>query len=66
MRTGRRSEIPSNLLPVTVNPDDDPMIEYEDEFGRVHKARRSEIPREFLRQIEQTSQDDECVSYQLL
>jgi hypothetical protein len=65
MRTGRRSEIPSKLLPVTANPNDDPMIEYEDEFGRVRKARRSEIPREFLRQIERTSQDDECVYYQI-
>lgn len=35
------------------------MVEYEDEFGRVREARRSEIPREFLRQLESAAEDDE-------
>lgn len=27
---------------------DDPIIEYEDEFGRIRTARRSEVPRDVL------------------
>ena len=34
---------------------DDPIIEYEDEFGRIRTARRSEVPRHLL----PTSKDQE-------
>ncbi|KIY43948.1 hypothetical protein FISHEDRAFT_11966, partial [Fistulina hepatica ATCC 64428] len=35
-------------LTVPLAPDDDPIVEYEDEFGRIRTARRSEVPRELL------------------
>ncbi|EMD34134.1 hypothetical protein CERSUDRAFT_98059 [Gelatoporia subvermispora B] len=38
---------------------DDPVIEYEDEFGRVRTARRSEVPRHLLPASERDEQDDE-------
>jgi hypothetical protein len=34
---------------------DDPIVEYEDEFGRMRTGRRSEIPRHLL----QSDQNDE-------
>ncbi|KAL7279020.1 hypothetical protein ACG7TL_006853 [Trametes sanguinea] len=36
----------------------DPVVEYEDEFGRVRTARRSEIPRHLLPQDEKEKEDD--------
>ena len=33
---------------------DDPIVEYQDEFGRTRTARRSEVPRNLL---EQTTED---------
>ncbi|OSD06315.1 hypothetical protein PYCCODRAFT_1464274 [Trametes coccinea BRFM310] len=36
----------------------DPVVEYEDEFGRVRTARRSEIPRHLLPQDEKEREDD--------
>lgn len=44
--------------------DDDPIIEYEDEFGRIRTARRSEVPRELLPRDnpdEQDSDDDQVI-----
>ncbi|CAE6473489.1 unnamed protein product [Rhizoctonia solani] len=35
-------------LIVPVREEDDPIIEYEDEFGRIRTARRSEVPRDQL------------------
>ena len=53
-------------LTVPVPPqaeDDDPVMEYEDEYGRTRTARRSEVPREYLRKLEEEPEEDiECVS----
>ncbi|KAI9000582.1 hypothetical protein BD414DRAFT_5935 [Trametes punicea] len=38
--------------------EDDPVMEYEDEFGRVRTARRSEIPRHLLPQEEKEKEED--------
>ena len=38
--------------------EDDPIIEYEDEFGRVRTGRRSEVPRHLLKEDEE--EDIEC------
>lgn len=38
---------------------DDPIIEYEDEFGRVRTARRSEVPRHLAPGAEPEHDDDE-------
>ncbi|TBU63082.1 hypothetical protein BD310DRAFT_667326 [Dichomitus squalens] len=48
-------------LTVPVPPqdaEDDPVIEYQDEFGRVRTARRSEVPREFLPDAEKEDDED--------
>ena len=42
---------------------DDPVIEYEDEFGRVRSAKRSEVPRHLLPRQEGVEGDDECVIF---
>ncbi|KAI0090168.1 hypothetical protein BDY19DRAFT_888372 [Irpex rosettiformis] len=39
--------------------DDDPIIEYEDEFGRVRTGRRSEVPRHLLEPEEPAEEDIE-------
>lgn len=39
---------------------DDPLVEYEDEFGRMRTARRSEVPRN-LQPSQQEQVDDEYV-----
>ncbi|KAF8501702.1 hypothetical protein F5888DRAFT_1261890 [Russula emetica] len=41
--------------------DDDPIIEYEDEFGRVRSAKRSEVPRHLLPRQEGGEDDDDGV-----
>ncbi|TFK27214.1 hypothetical protein FA15DRAFT_686060 [Coprinopsis marcescibilis] len=41
-------------VPKPPGNDDDPMVEYEDEFGRLRTSRRSEVPRHLLR-----GEDDE-------
>ncbi|RXW21043.1 hypothetical protein EST38_g4801 [Candolleomyces aberdarensis] len=50
-------------LTVPQGPDDerDPIIEYEDEFGRVRTARRSEIPRHLLPKEQQEPDSDEDI-----
>jgi len=45
-------------VPKRPEDDDDPVIEYEDEFGRVRTARRSEVPRE-LRPRDDAQNEDE-------
>ncbi|KAF9468133.1 hypothetical protein BDZ94DRAFT_1280013 [Collybia nuda] len=35
------------------NDEDDPLVEYEDEFGRIRTARQSEVPRNFASQFEE-------------
>ncbi|KAF7330505.1 hypothetical protein MVEN_02490000 [Mycena venus] len=39
--------------------DDDPIVEYEDEFGRIRTARRSEVPRNLARPAEPEVDEDE-------
>ncbi|KAJ7637716.1 hypothetical protein DFH06DRAFT_1002281 [Mycena polygramma] len=39
--------------------DDDPIVEYEDEFGRMRTARRSEVPRDLVRKEEPEHDEDE-------
>ncbi|KAJ2936662.1 hypothetical protein H1R20_g431, partial [Candolleomyces eurysporus] len=53
-------------LTVPKGPDDerDPIVEYEDEFGRLRTARRSEIPRHLLpREQQEPDADDDIVIY---
>ncbi|KAF8206519.1 hypothetical protein K438DRAFT_1578109 [Mycena galopus ATCC 62051] len=38
---------------------DDPIVEYEDEFGRMRTARRSEVPRDLVRPTEPEVDEDE-------
>jgi len=38
---------------------DDPVVEYEDEFGRVRTARRSEVPRNLVLNREDEVDEDE-------
>ncbi|KAG1733608.1 uncharacterized protein EDB91DRAFT_1057363 [Suillus paluster] len=38
----------SSTVPQQLQDDDDPVIEYEDEFGRQRTARKSEVPRHLL------------------
>ncbi|CDO72466.1 hypothetical protein BN946_scf184980.g7 [Trametes cinnabarina] len=45
-------------VPPGQDAEDDPIMEYEDEFGRVRTARRSEIPRHLLPQEEQEKEED--------
>lgn len=44
------------------NEEDDPIVEYEDEFGRARTGRRSEIPRHLLKKEE----EEEEIEYVLL
>ena len=37
--------------------DDDPIVEYVDEYGRDRKARRSEVPRQFLPQDKEEEEE---------
>ncbi|RPD61080.1 hypothetical protein L226DRAFT_486174 [Lentinus tigrinus ALCF2SS1-7] len=48
----------SLFVPVRPQDDDDPIMEYEDEYGRTRTARRSEIPREYLHQQEEEREED--------
>lgn len=41
--------------------DDDPMVEYEDEFGRMRTARQSEVPRHLLHKEEEVDPDESVV-----
>lgn len=38
---------------------DDPIIEYEDEFGRMRTGRRSEVPRNLLPNSDNEEEDDD-------
>ncbi|KAF9450339.1 hypothetical protein P691DRAFT_665491 [Macrolepiota fuliginosa MF-IS2] len=49
----------SLTVPKAPEDDDDPVIEYEDEFGRVRTARRSEVPRELLPRDDQDNRDSD-------
>ncbi|KAJ7650324.1 hypothetical protein FB45DRAFT_819514 [Roridomyces roridus] len=41
--------------------EDDPIVEYEDEFGRLRTARRSEVPRDLLRAKEHDEDEYEVI-----
>ncbi|KAJ7773214.1 hypothetical protein B0H16DRAFT_1660332 [Mycena metata] len=45
--------------PPVVDSDDDPIVEYEDEFGRMRTARRSEVPRDLVRPTEEPAHDED-------
>lgn len=52
-------------VPKPPQDEDDPIIEYEDEFGRARTGRRSEIPRHLLKEDKEDEEDEvECVSLQ--
>ncbi|KAG2017904.1 hypothetical protein CC2G_007365 [Coprinopsis cinerea AmutBmut pab1-1] len=53
-------DIDESLTVPTAPTDDDPIVEYEDEFGRVRTARRSEVPRHLLKDDE----DDPIIEYE--
>lgn len=56
----------SLTVPQQPQDDDDPIIEYEDEFGRQRTGRRSEVPRHLLPRSEDTElipDDDKDVIY---
>ena len=46
-------------VPKRPEDDDDPVIEYEDEFGRVRTAKRSEVPREFHPRHDAQDEDED-------
>ncbi|SJL09577.1 uncharacterized protein ARMOST_12957 [Armillaria ostoyae] len=53
----------SLTVPRAPNDDSDPIIEYEDEFGRVRTAPRSEVPRELLpgARTEEVDEDEDII-----
>jgi hypothetical protein len=47
-------------LSLTTTQNDEPVVEYEDEFGRMRTAKRSEVPRAMLQKLESDlPKDDE-------
>lgn len=52
----------SLTVPVRPQDEDDPVMEYEDEYGRTRTARRSEIPSDLLPKPEEEREDFEYVS----
>ncbi|KAG6878219.1 hypothetical protein C0993_010640 [Termitomyces sp. T159_Od127] len=40
---------------------DDPMVEYEDEFGRIRTVRRSEVPRAFASAVDEPDEDEDII-----
>ncbi|KAF8656817.1 hypothetical protein AX16_002366 [Volvariella volvacea WC 439] len=51
----------SLTVPKAPERDDDPIVEYEDEFGRIRTAPRSEVPREYLSKENQEPDEDEDI-----
>jgi hypothetical protein len=43
---------------------DDPIVEYEDEFGRLRSARRSEVPRHLLSRGDEGEAEDPTIEYE--
>ncbi|KAF8486154.1 hypothetical protein DFH94DRAFT_622742 [Russula ochroleuca] len=54
-------DVDESLTVPVAGEDDDPVIEYEDEFGRQRTAKRSEVPRHLLPRERGEEGDDECV-----
>ncbi|KAL5526112.1 hypothetical protein ACEPAG_7450 [Sanghuangporus baumii] len=46
-------------VPKPADDEDDPIIEYEDEFGRVRTARRSEVPRQYMPSAHEEQEHDD-------
>ncbi|KAH9986235.1 hypothetical protein BJV77DRAFT_1029844 [Russula vinacea] len=51
-------DVDESLTVPVPGEDDDPVIEYEDEFGRVRTAKRSEVPRHLLPRQGEEGDDD--------
>lgn len=51
----------SLTVPRPPNDEHDPIIEYEDEFGRVRTARRSEVPRNLVPALEEVDPDEDII-----
>ncbi|KAF7327621.1 hypothetical protein MKEN_00341400 [Mycena kentingensis (nom. inval.)] len=49
----------SLVVPKAPDDDDDPIVEYQDEFGRMRTARRSEVPRDIVPIGEEEHDSDE-------
>lgn len=45
---------------------DDPIVEYEDEFGRMRTARKSEVPRNLIPSADAEEEEIECVGCYIL
>ncbi|KAG6824911.1 hypothetical protein H0H92_005434 [Tricholoma furcatifolium] len=43
------------------NEEDDPLVEYEDEFGRMRTARRSEVPRSLVPAEDERDEDEDII-----
>ncbi|KAI0250259.1 hypothetical protein BJV78DRAFT_1128214 [Lactifluus subvellereus] len=56
-------DVDESLTVPVPGDDDDPVIEYEDEFGRLRSAKRSEVPRHLLPRQDGGVDDDEYVVY---
>ncbi|EJU04864.1 hypothetical protein DACRYDRAFT_98636 [Dacryopinax primogenitus] len=64
--SGSGSEDEDESLRVPKAPtEDDPIVEYEDEFGRVRTARKSEVPRHLAKQDEDEPPEEEFDPYLL-
>ncbi|EJD06409.1 uncharacterized protein FOMMEDRAFT_151670 [Fomitiporia mediterranea MF3/22] len=48
----------SLIAPKALDDDDDPLVEYEDEFGRMRTARKSEVPRNLLPSAQVEEEDN--------
>ncbi|KAI0303813.1 hypothetical protein B0F90DRAFT_1709234 [Multifurca ochricompacta] len=57
-------DVDESLTVPVPDDDDDPVIEYQDEFGRMRSARRSEVPRHLLPRQERIGDDDDGVVIQ--
>ena len=55
-----RPSLGSQATELTIHKDD-PMVEYEDEFGRIRTAKRSEVPRNLVLNQEDEVDEDEYV-----
>jgi hypothetical protein len=56
-----RSAYAHKLFVLSKDGQDDPVIEYKDEFGRSRQGRRSEVPRHLLPRQANDENEDECV-----
>lgn len=54
-------KIECSVVLVTSPTQSDPIVEYEDEFGRIRTARRSEVPRNLVPDANEEEDEDECV-----